>query len=91
MLMGTFTHLKRLFVDALTILTKELQQFENMDVSVEGCEGYLEKLRQYCNDLIVKLRHMGEVNDKLLLHLTGMKCKSNSYRKSTVHWQRFLL
>jgi len=30
---------------------------------------------------MVKLHSLGAVNDELLLHVTGIKCKSNSYRK----------
>ena len=62
-------------------MTKELQQFEKLDVSVEGCDAYLEKLRKDRNELMVKLHNLGAVNDELLLHVTGIKCKSNSYRK----------
>jgi len=49
-------------------MTKELQQFEKMDVSAVGCDAYLAKMRKECNDLIVKLHGMGAVNDELLLH-----------------------
>ena len=69
------------YEDYDVIMTKELQQFEEMDVSVEGCDTYLEKLRKERNDLIVKLHDMGAVNDELLLHVIGMICKINSYRK----------
>ena len=62
-------------------MIRELQQFEKLDVSVEGCDAYLEKLRKDCNDLTVKVHNLGAVNDELLLHVTGIKCKSNSYRK----------
>jgi len=62
-------------------MTRELQQFEKLDVSVEGCDAYLEKRRKDCNELMVKLHNLGAVNDELLLHVTGMKCKNNSYRK----------
>jgi len=48
---------------------------------VDGCDAYLEKLRKDYNDLMVKLHDMGAVDDELLLHITGIKCKSNSYRK----------
>jgi len=34
---------------------------------------------------------MSAVNHELLLHVLGMKSKSNSYRKVKVHWQSFLL
>jgi len=69
------------YEDYDAIMTKELQQFEKLDVSVEGCDAYLEKLRKDCNNLMVKLHNLGAVNDELLLHVTGIKCKSNSYRK----------
>jgi len=69
------------YEDYDTIMAKELQQFEKLDVSVEGCDTYTEKLRKDCNDLMVKLHNLGAVNDELLLHVTGIKCKSNSYRK----------
>jgi len=62
-------------------MIRELQQFEELDVSVEGCDAYLEKLRKDCNDLMVKLHNLGAVNDELLLHVTGINCMSNSYRK----------
>ena len=69
------------YEDYDAIMTKELQQFEKLDVSVEGCDAYLERLRNDCNDLMVKLHNLGAVNDELLLHVTGTKCKSSSYRK----------
>ena len=69
------------YKDYDAIMIRELQQFEKLDVSVEGCDAYLEKLRKDCNDLMVKLHNLGAVNDELLLHVTGIKCKSNSYRK----------
>ena len=62
-------------------MTKELQQFEKKDVSVEGCDVYLDKIRKDGNDLMVKLHDLSAVNDELLLHVIGLKCKSNSYRK----------
>jgi len=34
------------YEDYDAIITKELQQFEKMDVSVEGCDTYLDKLRK---------------------------------------------
>jgi len=36
-------------------MAKELIQFEKMDVSVEGCDAYLETLRKECNGLMIKL------------------------------------
>jgi len=47
---------------------------------VDGCDAYLEKLRKDYNDLMLKLHDVGAVDDELLLHVTGIKCKSNSYR-----------
>ena len=67
------------YEDYDAIMIRELQQFENLDTSVEGCDAYLEKLRKDCNDLMVKLHNLGAVNDEL--QVTGIKCKSNSYRK----------
>ena len=72
------------YEDYDAIMTGELQEFEKLD-------AYLEKLRKDCNDLMVKLHNLGAVNDELLLHVTGIKCKSNSYRKSTVHRQSFFV
>jgi len=69
------------YEDYDAIMTKELQQFEKLGVSAEGCDTYLEKLRKDCNELMVKLHNLGAVNDELLLHVTVIKCKSNSYRK----------
>ena len=63
------------------IMTRELQQFEKLDVSVDGSDTYLEKVRKDCNELVVKLHDIGELNDELLLPITGMKCKNNAYRK----------
>ena len=37
------------------IMTRELQQFEKLDVSVDGSDTYLEKVRKNCNELVVKL------------------------------------
>jgi len=80
------------YEDYDTIMTKELQQFEKMDVSVEGCNTYLEKVRRECNDLIVKFHDMGAVSDELLRHVIGMKCKSsNSYRKVNGALAKFFL
>jgi len=62
------------YEDHDAIMIRELQQFENLDVSVEGCEVFLEKMRKDCNDLMVKLHNLGAVNDELLLHVTGIKC-----------------
>jgi len=69
------------YEDHDTIMTRELQQFEKLDVSAKGWDIYLEKLRKDCNDVMVKLHNLGAVNDELLLHVTGTKCKSNSHRK----------
>jgi len=63
------------------IKTRELQQFEKLDVSVYGSDTYLEKVRKDCNELVVKLHAIGELKDELLLPITGMKCKNNTYRK----------
>jgi len=52
-----------------------------MDVSLGGCNAYHDKLRKDRNDLAVKHHAKGAVNYELLLHVTGMKSKSNSYRK----------
>jgi len=54
------------YADYDAIMTRELQQFEKSDVSVEGCDAYLEKLRKDCNDLMVKLHNLVAVNDELL-------------------------
>ena len=43
------------------IMTRELQQFEKLDVSVDGSDTYLEKVRKDCNELVVKLRAIGEL------------------------------
>ena len=64
-----------------TIITRELQQFEKLDVSVDGSDTYLEKVRKDCNELVVKLHAIGELKDELLLPITGMKRKNNAYRK----------
>ena len=79
------------YEDYDAVMIREQQQFEKLDVSVEGCDAYLEKLRKDRNELMVKLHNLGAVNDELLLHVTGIKCKSNSYRKSTVHRQSFFV
>ena len=52
-----------------------------LDVSVDGSDTYLEKVRKDCNELVVKLHAIGELKDELLLPITGMKCKNNAYRK----------
>jgi len=62
-------------------MTRELQQFEKLDVSVDGSDAYLEKVRKDCNDLVVKLHAIRELKDELLLPITGMKCKNNAFRK----------
>ena len=41
----------------------------------------LEKVRNDCNELVVKLHAIGELKDELLLPITGTKCKNNAYRK----------
>ena len=70
------------YEDYDAIITRSLLQlFEKLDVSVEGCDAYLENLRKDCTDIIVKLHNLGAVNDELLLRVTGIKCKSNSYPK----------
>ena len=63
------------------IMTKELKQFEKLEVSVDGSDIYLEKVRKDCNELVVKFHAIGELKDELLLPITGMKCKNNAYRK----------
>ena len=63
------------------IMIRELQQFEKLDVSVDGSDTYLEKVRKYCNELVVKVHAIGELKDELLPPITGMKCKNNAYRK----------
>jgi len=63
------------------IMTRELQQFEKLDVSVDGSDAYLEKVRKDCNDLVVELNAIEELKDELLLPITVMKCKNNAYRK----------
>jgi len=53
-----------------------------MDVSAKGCDAYLEKWEKDCNEFMVILHDIGAVNNELLLlHVTGIKCKSNLYRK----------
>ena len=42
------------------IITRELQQFEKLDVSVDGSDTYLEKVRKDCNELVVKLHDLGQ-------------------------------
>ena len=42
------------YEDYDAIISRELQQFEKLDVSVGGSDAYLEKLRKDCNDLVVK-------------------------------------
>ena len=37
-----------------------LQQFEKLDVSVDGSDTYLEKVRKDCNELVVKLHAIGQ-------------------------------
>ena len=49
------------------IMARELQQFEKLDVSVDGSHTYLEKVRKDCNELVVKLHAIGELKDELLL------------------------
>ena len=63
------------------IMTRELQQFEKLDMSVDGSDTYLEKVRKDCNELVVKHHAIGELKDELLLLITGMKCKNNAYGK----------
>jgi len=63
------------------IMTRELQQFEKLDVSVDGSDTYLEKVRKDCKELVVKLHAIGELKDELLLPITGMKCKNKAYCK----------
>jgi len=63
------------------IMTRELQQFGKLDVSVDGSDTYLEKVRKDCNELVVKLHAKGELMDELLLPITGMKRENNAYRK----------
>jgi len=55
-------------------MTRELQQFEKLDVSVDGSDTYLEKVIKDCNKPVVKLHAIGELKDELLLPITGMKC-----------------
>ena len=62
-------------------MTRELQQFEKLDESVDGIDTYLEKLRTDCSELVVKLHAIGELKDELLLTITGMKYKNNACRK----------
>ena len=63
------------------IMTRELQQFEKLDMSVDGSDTYLENMRKDCNELVVKHHAIGELKDELLLLITGMKCKNNAYGK----------
>ena len=56
------------------MMTRELQQFEKLDVSVDGSDNYLEKVIKDCNKPVVKLHAIGELKDELLLPITGMKC-----------------
>ena len=63
------------------IMTRELQQFEKLDVSADGSDTYLEKVRIDCNELVVELHAIGELKDELLLPITGMKCRNNAHRK----------
>ena len=46
--------------DYVAIMTRELQQFEKLDVSVDGSDTYLEKVRKDCNELVVKLHAIGQ-------------------------------
>ena len=46
--------------DYEAILTMELQQFEKLDVSVDGSDTYLEKVRKDCNELVVKPHAIGQ-------------------------------
>jgi len=62
-------------------MTRELQQFEKLDVSVDGSDTYLEKVRKDCNELVLKLHAIGVLKDELLLPITGMKCTNNAYCK----------
>ena len=49
------------------IMTRQLQQFEKLDVSVDGSDTYLEKVRKDCNELVVKLHALEKLKDELLL------------------------
>ena len=62
-------------------MIRELQQFEKLDVSVDGSDTNLEKVRKDCNEPVVKLHAMRELKDELLLPITGIKCKNNAYHK----------
>ena len=42
------------------IMTRELQQFEKLDVSVDGSDTYLEKVGKDCNEVVVKLHAIGQ-------------------------------
>jgi len=59
------------------IMTKELQQFEKMDLLVDGCGAYLHKMRKDCKDLATELHTMGAMSDEMLLHAAnGASTKS---------------
>ena len=44
-----------------------------MDMPVNGCDAYVDKLRKECNELVIERHTTGVVSDELLLHTTGMK------------------
>jgi len=42
------------------MMTRELQQFEKLDVSVDGSDTYLEKVIKDCNKPMVQLHAIGQ-------------------------------
>ena len=50
------------------IMTRELQQFEKLDMSVDGSDTYL---RKNCNELVVKLHAIGERKSEKRLQRTS--------------------
>jgi len=86
--MGKFliTNIARLIVilnceEHIATTIKKLLQFEKMDMSANGCDAYLDKLRKDCNDLVVEQHAMAVVKNELLPHTTGITWKNNSYRR----------
>jgi len=36
-------------------MIKELQQFEKINVLVNGCDAYLNRMRKHCKNLVIEL------------------------------------
>jgi len=56
-----------------------------MDVSLDTCDAYHNKIRKLCDDLVIEHYTTGALSDHLLLHTAGLKWKDKSYPTSSVH------